>query len=43
MDIIVNGKGGMQPQFEDNIAKGLTEEDINTLAGWLALQKAPTE
>lgn len=41
MDIIKNGKGGMTKQYDDNIAKGLTAEDIDTLAGWLALQKAP--
>jgi menaquinol-cytochrome c reductase cytochrome b/c subunit len=40
MDIIVNGKGGMQPQLEDNLARGLTEADIETLASWLAMQKA---
>ncbi len=43
MDIIKNGKGGMGAQYEENIAKGLTPEDIDTLAGWLALQKAPVE
>jgi menaquinol-cytochrome c reductase cytochrome b/c subunit len=39
MDIIVNGVGGMQPQLEDNLARGLTEADIETLASWLAMQK----
>jgi menaquinol-cytochrome c reductase cytochrome b/c subunit len=41
MDIIKNGKGNgkMPPQYEDNIAKGLTADDIDKLAGWLAMQK----
>jgi menaquinol-cytochrome c reductase cytochrome b/c subunit len=41
--IITDGKGGMAPQLEANLEKGLTTEDIDTLAGWLALQKAPVE
>lgn len=40
LDIIVNGKGGMQPQLDDNLARGLTESDIDTLADWLSRQKA---
>jgi menaquinol-cytochrome c reductase cytochrome b/c subunit len=43
LDIIKNGKGGMQPQYDANIDAGLTAEDIDTLAGWLALQKATVE
>lgn len=43
MEIIHNGIGGMQAQYDENIEAGLTEEDINALAGWLALQKAPVE
>ncbi|MEX1030596.1 MAG: c-type cytochrome [Paenibacillaceae bacterium] len=43
LGIIKNGKGGMAKQYDDNIAKGLTATDIDTLAGWLALQKAPVE
>jgi menaquinol-cytochrome c reductase cytochrome b/c subunit len=40
LDIIKKGKGGiMPPQYDDNIAKGLTAADIDKLAGWLALQK----
>jgi menaquinol-cytochrome c reductase cytochrome b/c subunit len=41
LDIIKNGKGNgkMPPQYDDNIAKGLTAADIDKLAGWLAMQK----
>jgi menaquinol-cytochrome c reductase cytochrome b/c subunit len=39
LDIIKNGKGKMPKQYDDNIAKGLTDADIDKLAGWLALQK----
>jgi menaquinol-cytochrome c reductase cytochrome b/c subunit len=41
LDIIKNGKGNgkMPPQYKDNIAKGLTADDIDKLAGWLAMQK----
>lgn len=41
MNIIVNGKGGMAPQLQMNLDMGITEEELNTLAEWLALQKAP--
>jgi menaquinol-cytochrome c reductase cytochrome b/c subunit len=41
MDIINNGIGNMVPQRQDNLAKGLTEEELNTLAEWLGKQKAP--
>jgi len=40
MDIIVNGKGNMSPQYEENIKKGLTDEDMEQLVNWLAMQKA---
>lgn len=40
LDIIKNGKGNMQPQYEANIANGLTDADIDTLAEWLSKQKA---
>jgi hypothetical protein len=29
----------MPPQYDANIANGLTAADIDKLAGWLALQK----
>lgn len=41
MDIVENGKGGMQPQYDDNIkTKGLTDEQLVTLTEWLAKQKS---
>jgi menaquinol-cytochrome c reductase cytochrome b/c subunit len=40
LGIIKNGKGKMVKQYDDNIAKGLTDADIDKLAGWLSLQKA---
>lgn len=40
LTIIKEGVGGMPAQYDNNIAQGLTDEDINTLAEWLALQKA---
>jgi menaquinol-cytochrome c reductase cytochrome b/c subunit len=39
MDIIKKGIGSMSGQYEANIGKGLTDEDLNNLAGWLAKQK----
>jgi menaquinol-cytochrome c reductase cytochrome b/c subunit len=42
-DIIVNGVRSMQPQLQDNLNKGLTEDDLRVLAEWLAKQKAPAE
>ncbi|MDB5055895.1 MAG: menaquinol-cytochrome c reductase cytochrome b/c subunit [Bacilli bacterium] len=42
LDIIKNGKGNgkMAPQYDANKStKGLTDDDINKLAGWLAKQK----
>ncbi|WP_010273807.1 menaquinol-cytochrome c reductase cytochrome b/c subunit [Paenibacillus senegalensis] len=41
--IIHEGVGGMPAQYEDNIAKGLTDEEIDTLAEWLAKQSANPE
>jgi menaquinol-cytochrome c reductase cytochrome b/c subunit len=40
MGIVHNGIGKMPAQYEDNIEKGLTEEEINSLVSWLAKQKA---
>ncbi|MDF2721622.1 MAG: menaquinol-cytochrome c reductase cytochrome b/c subunit, partial [Paenibacillus sp.] len=38
--IIKNGKPpGMSPQYDENIKKGLSAADIDTLADWLAKQK----
>ena len=40
MDIIKNGKPpGMMAQYDENLKKGLTDADMNTLAEWLAKQK----
>ncbi|CAK4814386.1 unnamed protein product [Aphanomyces euteiches] len=41
LDIIKNGYGNgkMGPQYDANISAGLTADDIDKLAGWLALQK----
>ena len=39
LGIIHDGIGGMGPQYDANIAKGLTDKDIDTLADWLASQK----
>lgn len=40
MNIIKNGKApSMSAQYDDNIKKGLTASDIDTLADWLAKQK----
>lgn len=43
LEIIEKGIGGMQPQWEENLALGLTEDDLDTLAEWLSIQKAPAE
>jgi len=43
LDIMHNGIGGMQPQWQQNLDLGLTEEELDKLAEWLALQKAPAE
>lgn len=41
MQIVINGKGsGMPPSYEPNIQQGLTEEEIDTMVEWLAMQKA---
>lgn len=42
MDIIVNGIGGMSGQLDMN-AGTVSEAEFETLADWLALQKAPDE
>jgi len=42
-DIVHNGKGGMAPQYDENIKLGLTEEEMDSLIAWLALQKAENE
>lgn len=39
LGIIKNGKGNMGAQYKDNIAKGLTDADIDKLADWLSRQK----
>lgn len=39
MEIVVKGKGGMMPQYQDNLDKGLSEQDIETLVKWLSIQK----
>ncbi|NOU97531.1 c-type cytochrome [Paenibacillus sp. LMG 31456] len=40
MGIIKKGQGNMGAQYDANIAKGLTDADINKLAEWLGKQKA---
>lgn len=40
LGIIKEGKGGMSPQYEDNLKKGLNDAEIDQLAAWLAMQKA---
>jgi len=44
-NIILNGtpNKAMGPQLNDNLNKGLTEDDLRVLAEWLAKQKAPAE
>jgi menaquinol-cytochrome c reductase cytochrome b/c subunit len=39
LDIIKKGKGNMTAQYNDNKAKGLTDQEIDQLANWLAMQK----
>lgn len=39
MNIIKNGKGAMGKQYDDNIKKGLSAADLDSLAAWLAKQK----
>ncbi len=39
LDVIKNGKGNMTAQYKDNIAKGLTDADLDKLADWLSQQK----
>ncbi|WP_128894420.1 menaquinol-cytochrome c reductase cytochrome b/c subunit [Longirhabdus pacifica] len=43
VDIMKNGIGTMPAQWDSNITNGLTEDELNTLAAWLATQKAPAE
>jgi len=43
IDVMKNGIGGMSPQWGDNLKKGLTENDLDKLAEWLAAQKKPVE
>jgi menaquinol-cytochrome c reductase cytochrome b/c subunit len=40
VNIIRNGYRGMAPQWEANLNMGLTEEELDKLTEWLALQKA---
>ncbi|WP_438491087.1 c-type cytochrome [Paenibacillus sp. IHBB 3054] len=40
LTIIKEGQGQMPPMYETAVAAGLTEQDIDTLAGWLAKQKS---
>ncbi|GFR36907.1 menaquinol-cytochrome c reductase cytochrome b/c subunit [Insulibacter thermoxylanivorax] len=42
-DIIINGKGIMAGQLQDNLNKGLTEDDLQVLADWLAKQQTQEE
>jgi menaquinol-cytochrome c reductase cytochrome b/c subunit len=40
MDIIKNGKDNkMPPQYDQNIKQGITDQQMDQLAGWLAMQK----
>ncbi|HZG55105.1 menaquinol-cytochrome c reductase cytochrome b/c subunit [Paenibacillus sp.] len=41
--IVHDGIGGMAPQYDANLEKGLTEEEMDSLIAWLALQKAENE
>jgi len=41
--IVHDGIGGMAPQYDANIAAGLTEEQINAMVAWLASQTAANE
>ncbi|MNI85451.1 Cytochrome c-551 precursor [compost metagenome] len=38
--IIKEGQGQMPPMVETAMGAGLTEQDIDSLAGWLAKQKS---
>lgn len=42
-DIVHNGIGGMAPQYDANIDKGLTAEELDTMIAWLAQQKYENE
>ena len=37
--VIKNGIRGMGAQYDANIAKGLTDDDLDKLAEWLSIQK----
>jgi len=44
VDIMKNGKGNMAAgQWDASIQLGLTEEELDTMAEWLSIQKAPAE
>lgn len=43
MGIIKDGKGGMGPQYNDLISRGMSDAQIDQLAAWLAMQKTATE
>ncbi|PZE21926.1 menaquinol-cytochrome c reductase cytochrome b/c subunit [Paenibacillus xerothermodurans] len=40
LGIIKNGQGTMEPQYDENIKKGLTDADITKLSEWLGMQKS---
>lgn len=40
LGIIKNGQGNMPPMLETAMAQGLSEADVDSLAGWLAKQKS---
>jgi menaquinol-cytochrome c reductase cytochrome b/c subunit len=40
INIMKNGQAQMPPVWENNIAQGLTEEELDKLAEWLSIQKA---
>ncbi|WP_438351244.1 c-type cytochrome [Paenibacillus sp. FA6] len=40
LSIIKEGQGRMSPMYDSAIAAGLTDQDVNELAAWLAKQKA---
>lgn len=41
--IVHDGIGGMAPQYDENIRKGLSEDEIDALIVWLSQQKAENE
>ncbi|MCI3920308.1 c-type cytochrome [Paenibacillus sp. TRM 82003] len=42
-DIVHNGIGGMQPQYDANVAAGITPEEMDSLIVWLAKQTGANE